>query len=150
MKKIPILTILFLLLSYAHAQSSQAINSISKKEFVTLEEVCYLSAVQQGLVAEDASFSAAFEFLTRINQIPANQQPDMPVPFANLSYIYAQTWNIEGGLMYRIFRSAPRYAYKQLKHDGILSENADPSKYVTGIQSVEIFKKCQKKYGKSN
>ena len=88
--------------------------------------------------------------MSKSNQIPANQQPDMPVPYVNLSYIYAQTWNIKGGIMYRIFKSAPRYAFKQLKYDGILEKNIDPSRIVTGKEAVEIFNKCKIKYGNQN
>ena len=78
------------------------------------------------------------------------RQPDMPVPYVNLSYIYAQTWNIKGGIMYRIFKSAPRYAFKQLKYDGILEKKIDPSRIVTGKEAIEIFNKCKIKYGNQN
>ena len=150
MKRVCFVLIMLIMLSSVYAQSTKVLKSISEKEFVTLEEVCYLAAVQKGLISENASFTEAFTLMSKSNQIPANQQPDMPVPYVNLSYIYAQTWNVKGGIMYRIFKSAPRYAFKQLKYDGILEKNIDSSRIVTGKEAVEIFNKCKIKYGNQN
>ena len=90
MKRVCFVLIMLIMLSSVYAQSTKVLKSISEKEFVTLEEVCYLAAVQNGLISENASFTEAFTLMSKSNQIPANQQPDMPVPYVNLSYIYSQ------------------------------------------------------------
>ena len=75
------------------------------------------------------------------------QYADMPVPYANLSYIYAQVWDVKGGIMYRLFKAAPRYAFKQLKYDGVLPANADPNHLVSGKEALDVLTMCSVKYG---
>lgn len=47
MKRVCFVLIMLIMLSSVYAQSTKVLKSISEKEFVTLEEVCYLAAVQK-------------------------------------------------------------------------------------------------------
>lgn len=141
-------TILFILFSsFLYAQSADVITEILNTDQVTFGQVCYLSAVQQGFIEDDASYSDAINALYEKKQIPMVQYEDTIVPLVNLSFIYTQMWNVKGGLMYRIFHGAPRYAFKQLKADGILSVNANPNSLISGKDALNIYTECSIKYG---
>ncbi len=148
MKKI-IFGLLFLCFTgFAFAQSADVVTEIMDAKEVTFGQVCYLSAVHQGLVDSDASFEDAIQALYDKKQLPGIVNEFAVVPMANLAFIYAQMWNIKGGLMYKITKGSPRYAFKQLKVDGILPSNADPAQIVTGVQALNLYTSCSLLYGK--
>lgn len=148
MKKKILFLAIFLLTFALHAQSADVITQILEAEQVTLGQVCYLSAVQQGLVGEKATYQQALQILEEKEQIPKYQFVDMPVPYANLCYIFSKMWNVKGGIMYRVFKSAPRYAFKQFKYDGVIPSNADPNHFLSGQEALNVFTSCSLKYGK--
>ena len=66
----------------------------------------------------------------------------------NLAYIYLQMWpDIKGGLFYKLTKGSPRYAFKQLKTDGIISDDADPNSFVSGREALSILTACMVAYG---
>lgn len=147
MKRIFALLIITFISFEVFAQSSSVITDILETDQVTLGQVCYLSAVQQGLIDENAGYTEAIDALYKLGQIPVASYDSTLVPLVNISYIFAQMWNIKGGLFYRIFHGAPRYAYKQMKSDGILPENSDPGLIVSGQELLNIYTACSVKYG---
>lgn len=147
MKKVYTLFFVLFICFSLHAQSSKVITEILDTTQVSLGQVCYLSAVQQGLVQEDASYTQCINALYQKGQIPVPSYEASLVPLANITFIFAQLWDIQGGLFYRIFHGAPRYAYKQLKADGILPENSDPGKIISGQELMNLYTSCSIKYG---
>lgn len=147
MKKIYTFVFALFMIFCVHAQSSQVITDILNSPQVSLGQVCYLSAVQQGLVKEDASYTECINVLYKNGQIPVPSFEASHVPLANITYIFAQMWDIKGGIFYRVFHGAPRYAYKQMKADGILPENSDPGKIISGMEVLNIYTSCAIKYG---
>lgn len=142
--------LLFLFLaSGAYAQSAEVITNILESENVTFGQVCYLSAVHQELVSDNASYSDAIEALYKKGQIPTVGYESSVVPMVNLTFLYSQMWDIKGGIFYRIFHGAPRYAFKQMKADGVLPANADPGIIVSGREALNIYTACQLKYGEA-
>lgn len=131
-----------------YAQSADVITEILESPKVTFGQVCYLSAVSQGLVEEDASYDDSINALYELGQIPQKCFDTQEVPMANLAFIFAQAWNVKGGIMYTITHGSPRYAFKQLKRDGIIATNIDPSKIVSGWEALSIFTNCSFVYGK--
>lgn len=148
MKKI--FSILFVLFSFSsvYAQSSEVITKILNSDEATIGQICYLSAVYQGFVKEDASYAQAVQALYDKRQIPAKVFENEVVVMVNLAYIYSQMWNVKGGLMYRITHGSPRYAFKQMKADGIIPDNASPNSVVTGQTALNMFTACSIEYGK--
>jgi len=148
MKKI-IICILVTLISFkAFSQSAEVITDILNSKQVTMGQVCYLSAVEQGLINENESYGAAVKALYKNGQIPVEIYDAALVPLVNITYIYSQIWNIKGGIFYRIFHGAPRYAYKQMKADGVLPEGSDPSQILSGQEALSLYTSCSIKYGK--
>jgi len=148
MKKSLVTLLLLLFFSSAFAQSSDVITEILNAKQVTFGQVCYMAAVQQDYIDESATYTDAIEVLYKKGQIPNIVYEDTVVPLVNLAYIYTHMWNVKGGVMYKLFRGAPRYAFKQLKADGIISASADPGSFVTGQEALNIYTSCSLEYGK--
>lgn len=148
MKRIFSLLLIFIVGSLAFAQSADVVTDILGAEEATYGQVCYLSAVHQGLIPEDASYEDAVKALLDRGQIPEDVGAYDSVFMANLAFIYVQIWpDIKGGLMFRLTKGSPRYAFKKLKGDGIISENTDPNSIVSGAQALNILTACMMEYG---
>lgn len=147
MKKILPFLFLMFFATAIHAQSADVVTEIIETERVTFGQICYLSAVQQGFVSDDATYEEAIDVLFDKGQIPRKEYSDAKIPMANLAFIFSQMWEIKGGLFYRIFHGAPRYAFKQLKADGILPANSNPTRIPTGKEALNIYTSCCLKYG---
>lgn len=146
MKKIiSIIFALFLVLS-AYAQSADIITDILESEEVTFGQISYLTAVQMKIVDDSASYEDAVVALYENGYIPIIEEFDAPVPAVDLAYLYSKLWNIKGGLLYRITKGAPRYAFRQFQADGIVSADMDPSAYISGEKALSIYTACINKY----
>lgn len=146
MKKLVTTLIILFAFSAIYAQSSEVITDILNSDKITFGQACYISAVQQKYIEETASYTDAIEALYKKGQIPTIVYEDTVLPLVDLAYIYAQMWGIKGGLFYRLFNGAPRYAFKQLKADGVIPPNADPHTYVTGAEALNIYTACVTEY----
>ena len=132
----------------AFAQSADVVTDILKSDEATYGQVCYLSAIHQGIISEDASYEDAVNALLNRGQIPGNVSAYDSVFMANLAFIYVQIWpNIKGGLMFSLTNGSPRYAFKKLKSDGVISENTDPKEVVSGAEALNILTACMMEYG---
>lgn len=147
MKKIITLFLALFIVGVAYSQSADVITEMLESTEVTYGQVCYLSAVHQGLVTDKASFDEAVKALSDAGQIAAETDKSVSVDMANLAAIYAKMWNVKGGLFYRLTKGSPRYSFKQLKVDGVLSETADPSEIVSGTEALNIYTSCSSLYG---
>ena len=137
--------------SFAFAQSADVITEILGAEQATYGQVCYLSAIHQGLISDDASYEDAVNVLLEKGQIPEDVGSYDSVYMANLAFIYAQIWpNMKGGLMFRLTKGSPRYAFKQFQADGILSSRQSPSDFVSGAKALSIYTSCVNKYSEFN
>ena len=79
------------------------------------------------IITDDASYDDAVMALYESGVIPFVEEVDSPVPAVDLAYLYSKLWKIKGGLMYRITKGSPRYAFRQFQTDGIISSTLDPS-----------------------
>lgn len=148
MRKILSILIVLFIGGAAFAQSADVVTDILNSEEVTYGQVCYLSAVRQGLIQETDSYEAAVEILFNKGQIPEAEDVNAPVYMANLAFIYMQIWpDVKGGLMYRLTKGSPRYAFKQLKTDGVIDAKADPAFTVSGRDALNILSSCMMVYG---
>lgn len=146
MKKLLSLMIGLLLSLSLYAQSADVITEILEAEQATFGQVSYLAAVQQDLVDETASYEDAVQVLFDNGIIPNLEDYDAPIPLVDIAYIYSRLWSINGGLMYRLTKGSPRYAFKQFQADGILTQKQEPSDYVSGAKALSIYTSCVNKY----
>jgi len=132
----------------AFAQSADVVTDILQTDEVTYGQVCYLSAIHQGLISENAGYEEAVDALLSRGQLPEDVGAYDSVFMANLAFIYLQIWpNVKGGLMFRLTKGSPRYAFKQLKADGIVEQNIDPNSVVSGPEALNILTSCMMEYG---
>lgn len=145
-----ILSILFVLFigGAAFAQSADVVTEILNTDEVTYGQVCYLSAIRQGLITESDSYDTAVEALYSQGQIPELVDSAGPIYMANLAFIYAQIWpDMKGGLMFRLTKGSPRYAFKQFKTDGVIDDDIDPNSFISGSDALNILSSCMVTYG---
>ncbi len=147
MKKFTIIiSFLFLTVSLS-AQSAHIVTDILNSEKMTIGQACYLSAVSQGFISEDASFEDAILALVGQGQLSEIADPSEPAAIAKLSEIYTKMFDVKGGLFYRISGGSPRYAFKHLKSQGLISPSVDPSKILSGREAMNLFTKISMRYG---
>lgn len=145
-KYLSILFTLFLVVS-VHAQSADVITDILETDKVTFGQVCYISAVEQGLIDEKDDYNKAVEALVANELIPEYVDSSIQIPLGDAIFIVAHIWEIKGGLMYRLTKGSPRYCFKQFKSDGIIKQNAEPEDIISGPDLLNIYNKCNNIYG---
>jgi len=149
MKKIfIIISFLFSALT-VYAQSAEVVTDILDSEKVTIGQVCYLSAVSQGLADENASFEDAVLALAGQGQLSEIADASKPATAAQVSAVYAKMFGIKGGLFYMITGGSPRYAFKHFKSQGLIPQNTDPSKILSGRDALSLFTKINMRYGEA-
>ncbi len=130
-----------------YAQSADAVTDILESPEITLGQACYLSAVSQGFVSENASYEEAADAITNQGQGKYQNLASEPAKLSELASIYANLFNLKGGLLYRLTKGSPRYAFKLLKTEGIIPQNYDPSRKISGAEALNIFTKCNIMFG---
>jgi len=139
---------LFLFVGFGvYAQSADIITEILDSPEATFGQVCYLSAVQQQLIDESASYDDAVSALYQNNQIPQLVDAGKAIPIIDAAYIYSYMWNIKGGLMYRLTKGSPRYVFRQFQSDGIISSDVEPKSPLSGAGALSLYTSCLRKYG---
>lgn len=142
--------VLFLTSTVVFAQSADVITKILESEKVSFGQISYLSACHQKMVSDDVSLEEAFEALQKSGQVsPLVSAADFP-SYDAVAAVYAKMWNIKGGLFYRMTKGSARYAFKQLKADGVIPSSADPKSKVSGSQVLNLYTKCNLVYGNIN
>lgn len=148
MRKVLSILVVLLTGAIAFAQSAQEVTDILNSDKVTYGQVCYLSAIHQNLITEDQSHDEAISVLYSQGQLPELVDNYQEVYMQNLAFIYLQMWpDVNGGLFYKLTKGSPRYAFKKLKTDGVIPEDADPNSYVSGREALSILTTCMVKYG---
>lgn len=150
MKKILIVLLSVFVSISAFAQSADVITEILDADQATYGEVCYLSAVQQNFVKEDATYEDAIQALRSEGQLVNSVDANEFIKAQDAAAVFAAMWHVEGGLMFRITKGAPRYAFKQFQADGILSSSMDPATYMSGADVLKMYTSCVKKYSDFN
>lgn len=133
--------------AFLSAQSADVITEILNSDSASLGQLCYLSAVQQNLVDESADYDAAIKALYDNNQISEIDSADRPVNYSEISYVFSKIWNINGSLMFRIFKTSERYAFKQFKNDDVFASSIDPQKKASGSDLLNVLSNCISIYG---
>lgn len=147
MKKILLAVLFVFFAGAAFAQSAEVVTEILGTSEATFGQVCYLSAVHQGLVSDSATYDESVAALYDKGQLPFEVNPSSPIALVDLAFVYSRIWNVDGGLLYRMTKGSPRYAYKQLKSDGVFSDGCDPSDILSGTEVLNIFTSCLFTYG---
>lgn len=142
------LVLAFLCAAAVSAQSADKVTEMIKTEKATWGQVCYFSSTYLGLVKDSATPEQSIDALKTAGYISTAPAADTPIKLDQFALICAKTWKIKGSLLYTLFPT-PRYAFRLLKANGIISSSADPSKTSNGHEALNIFTDCMGKYGTS-
>lgn len=142
-KKILFLLVCLLGFSGLYAQSADVVTQIINTSEVTYGQVCYLSAVHQKLVSDNATLKAAVSALYNAGQISEEYDANEPAKLKDIAFIYMKMWPDEkAGLMFRATGGSKRYAYRYLKDVGIILPSSDAAQYVSGREALNILTAC--------
>lgn len=139
MKKLITLLFLFVAGMAIYAQSADVISDLLEAKEATFGQICYLAAVQQNFIDENADYKTAVQSMYDNKMIPDIEDENAAIPLVDIAYIYSKLWPVKGGLMYRLTRGSPRYAFRQFQADGVLSAKSEPSDIVSGAKALSIF-----------
>lgn len=120
------------------SQSSEEVSAILESEKATIAQISYLPAVYANLISEDDSEAQAVEALKNKGFLNASVNADSEATLAQAAGILVKSLEIKGGLFYTIFKN-DRYAFKELKAQGILPQSADPQDSFSGRDFLDLF-----------
>jgi hypothetical protein len=96
------------------------------------EALSYEQAASFVFRAADVPVSGnAFNYAAEQKWLPAKAAPDGKAALDGVSLLMMGAFGIKGGIMYSATKS-PRYAYRELVHQGIIQGRADPDLAVSG------------------
>ena len=139
MKKLLISLAVMLLAAVLSAQSADEITKILLEEQATYGEVCYLVALNNGLVPDSSSETDALNAMFEQGQLISNVTPDTKINYEQTAFYLCKMWKIKGSLLFRLSKGSAHYAYRQLKKDGVLPEAADPTKIPSGTDILNCY-----------
>ena len=139
-QKILVFLVFFFSLT-VYGQDATKVTEILDSPLLTKGQAAYIAASWLNTDNESLDFQQAIQLMVTEGFFSEDSNASDPIRLDELSNLCMKTWNIPGGLFYRMTK-ANRYAFKELKALGYLSATADPSFTVTGFQGMNIMFKC--------
>lgn len=147
MKKKLIILFLSVFSTLAFSQSADYISKVLESKEATYGQIGYLVSVCQGFVLDSATEDEALDSLFKNGQISGIVQSDKVLRYDEAAALFSKVWKIRSNLMYLISNGSSRYAFKQLKSDGVIPKNVDPKDSLSGEELLNIFTAGNLKYG---
>ena len=149
MKKFYLFTLITcFLLTPIFAQSADEVTKVIETKEVTAGQVAYFACTAAGSIKDNATEEDALNTLKKTLKLKVSSENEI-ITCDEIAWIVSNTWDVKGSLMYLIVPS-PRYAYKQLKADGVIPSNFDTKRKLTGHEFLNILTKCQEVYKLKN
>jgi hypothetical protein len=101
----------------AAAQSNDTIDAVLAEETASLGSAAYVALVAGDLVDDDSTPQKAVEVAVAAGWLDADADPSAPAGFGQFAYLLMQVFEVNGGLLYRIF-PGPRYATREFTYQG--------------------------------
>ena len=102
---------------------------------------------QNAFVSTIEKLNSSIASLQKKGQLPDSVVSTDSIPAVDAVYIFTKIWDIKGGLMYRITKGSPRYAFRQFQSDGIIDSTLEPNNLISGEKLLQIYTSCSSKYG---
>lgn len=131
------LTFLIVSAGAAFGQSNAVVDEILSQESITYGNAAYLMLHAQGALSDDADPAAAVSQYEN-GATALGYTPDQGLTLGEFSYMTIATFEIPGGLMYRVLPS-PRYAARELAFRDIVQGDAYPGMAVSGERALRIL-----------
>ncbi|MDR1287220.1 MAG: hypothetical protein LBK08_06395 [Treponema sp.] len=117
------------------AQTAAKLERLLDTREITCAGAAYFTL---GAVMDDLDPPAAFALALKQGWLPGGAGPGASVTLRDLSLLMMKAFNLEGGLMYRIF-PGPRYAYREMTRQGFIQGRAYPFLTVSGERFLHIL-----------
>ncbi len=140
MERIGFLAVLLLALSLsiAGAQSNDTLDRVLAEEQLTYGSAAYLAATATALAEDDTAPDQVPQILEQKGGGLAGKTASDPIDLGEYSFLLMQTFELPGGMMYRIM-PGPRYAVRELAFRGVIPSPAFPGASITGLEAVRIL-----------
>ena len=147
MKKTGFVAVLFFFLCICvNAQSSEKLAELIDSECASFGQVAYLVGVYSNQIDEKSDYNIAIENFNKSEYILRKVNVDDKVLLGDLSLIVAKVGNMKGGLFYSITENR-HYSFRELQYKGLISDDIDPMKKISGKQTYELLLKASKLKG---
>lgn len=143
MKKCTVLTVIFVVLFVAlsaqiPAQSNQIVDEVLQAEAISYGYAAYLVLVAAQIVPEDTSPEEALRQSVVSSWKMEGKTSSDPVNLGEYSFMLMKTFELKGGLLYRIF-PGPRYASRELAYRRIILGSKNPRRHVPGEEALRLL-----------
>jgi len=127
-RRLLFLLVVFLVLSaHIFAQTAAELETL-----LATAALSYEQAASFVLRAADVTATgSAFNYAAEQKWLPTKAAPDGIATLDGVSLLVMRAFGIKGGIMYSATKS-PRYAYRELVHQGLIQGRADPDLAVSG------------------
>lgn len=119
------------------SQSNEFLDVLIGAPTVRGDQAAYLVLVASENLPEDADQTRAFEMLGDLGWVPGGMTAESVVTWSDLAYMCMKAFGMNGGILYRLF-PGPRYAYREMRYQGILQGRMDPGTPVDGTGALRL------------
>jgi hypothetical protein len=121
-----------------HAQSNQIIDDLLEAQMTSFGQAAYLVLTATSRISEDATLQNAASTLSGQDWTVAERAADEPLTLGEYAYLLMQAFDIEGGVMYRVF-PGPRYASREFAYRKFIRGNGSPNRTFNGDEAIGIL-----------
>ena len=120
------------------AQTPERLDELLEQDALDRGAAAYIAAASGEAVDPAASDEAALEALVN-RGFPADRagQPEATARLDEFAYMSMLAHEMSGGFMYALL-PGPRYAYRELRHEGIFARGGNPATEVSGAYALRI------------
>jgi len=119
-------------------QSNELLDDLFEEPATTLEQAAYLVLTAASLIPEDSSPADAAAALADQGWTVPERSAEEPLTLGEYSHLLMQAFELNGGLMYRIF-PGPRYAGRELAYLQLIKGDISPYRTFSGEEAIGIL-----------
>jgi hypothetical protein len=137
MKKALLPVILVVAAGAAYAQTAREMDTLLETRILTYGQAVRFSFAAAEIMTNN-SVEEAFALAQSKGWIPPGVGSQYPVKFDKAAFLLMKSFNLQGGLLYRLF-PGPRYAYRELVYRRIIRGPVDSSMTLSGEEFLNIL-----------
>ncbi|UCF97358.1 MAG: hypothetical protein JSV89_19615 [Spirochaetaceae bacterium] len=140
LKKLTLLlsVILLAVAGESFAQSNELLDTLFEEQTTTLAQAAYLVLTASGRISDDSTPEQAAATLAGQGWNVPERAAEEPLTLGEYSFLLMQAFEMNGGLMYRIF-PGPRYAGRELVYLKLIKGNISPYRTFSGEEAIGIL-----------
>jgi hypothetical protein len=127
-----------LVVTHAWGQSNDRIDELLAQDPAEAGHTAYLVLTAAGLIDEDASPSEAARYAVSEEMLAADIGASDATTFGAFSYLLTRSFDIPGGVMYRI-APGPRYAAREVVYQRWSRQRRETGELINGETVIRIL-----------